>query len=129
MAARKKPAAPQETLGERIRRLRLGKGMSQTSFGKLVGLSQRTVAYYELKGSSPAPDVLVKMADALSVTTDVLLGRKKAPGHERPAEARPPDARRVRHMKALDELPLHDRKAIFRIIEALSEKNSRRRDG
>src|SRR5262249_2428824 len=100
--------------------------MSQARFGELVGVSQRTVAYYELKGSSPPPEVLVKMADALDVSTDVLLGRKKSTGGK-PGEGRPPDARKLRHLKRLDELPLHDRKAIFKIIEALADKNAKGR--
>lgn len=129
MAGRKRPGAAAESLGERIRRYRLAKGLTQVRFGEVVGIAQRTVAYYELKGTAPPPDVLVRMADALGVSTDVLLGRKKGAAHAKAetAPARPPDARRVRHLKLLDELPLNDRKAVFKIIDALSAQNARRR--
>lgn len=122
----KKVTAEKETLGARVRRYRLAKGLSQGELGARIGLSQRSVAYYELKGSSPPPEVLVKMADALDVSTDVLLGRKKGSGGK-PSDDRPPDARRLRHLKRLDELPLHDRKAIFKIIEALADRNAKKR--
>jgi transcriptional regulator with XRE-family HTH domain len=123
---RGKTTAEKESLGARVRRYRLAKGLSQAELGARIGLSQRSVAYYELKGSSPPPEVLVKMADALDVSTDVLLGRRKGSGGKPPG-GRPPDARRLRHLKRLDELPLHDRKAIFKIIEALADQNAKRR--
>jgi transcriptional regulator with XRE-family HTH domain len=114
-----------ETLGGRIRRYRLGKGLTQGRFGELIGVAQRTVAYYELKGSSPPPDVLVKMADVLDVSTDVLLGRRQGASHGKPKK--PVDARRQRHLERLDDLPLNDRKAIFKIIDALADRNTRRK--
>lgn len=119
------PTTP-ESLGDRIRRYRLAKRLSQAELGSRTGLSQRSVAYYEAKGSSPPPEVLVKMADALDVSTDVLLGRKKGPARK-PTDDRSPDSRRLRHLERLDELPLHDRKAIFKIIEALADRNAKRR--
>lgn len=130
MTTRKKPTkrtgAKAETLGARIRRHRLAKGLTQGRFGELIGVAQRTIAYYELKGSSPPPDVLVRMADALEVTTDILLGRAEGPAPRNVVKERPTDKRRLRHLKRLEELPLNDRKAVFKIIEALSEKNARR---
>jgi transcriptional regulator with XRE-family HTH domain len=128
VAEKKKTAAgPKETLGDRIRRHRLAKGLTQAQLGERIGVSQRVVAYYEGKGSSPSPDILVKIADALDVSADARLGRKK--GSARAGEREPAvDVRRLRHLKRLDELPLHDRKAIFKIIDALADRNAKRRD-
>jgi len=50
------------------------KGLSQTDLGKRVGVSQRVVTYYEVRGVSPTPELLVRIAGALDVSTDVLLG-------------------------------------------------------
>ncbi len=114
-----------DSLGDRIRRHRLSKGLTQTELGRRIGRSQRVVAYYEQKGSSPPPDVLVKIADVLDVSTDVLLGRKRTgrAGDREPAR----DIRRLRHLSRLDSLPINDRKAIFRIIDALAQRQQRGR--
>ena len=112
-------------MGDRIRRHRLSKGLTQTQLGQRIGRSQRVIAYYEQKGSSPPPDVLVKIADVLDVSTDVLLGRKRTgrAGDREPAR----DIRRLRHLSRLEALPINDRKAIFKIIDALAERSARRR--
>lgn len=127
MATKRKTAAPAKlTLGDRIRRYRLEKGLTQTQLGKQIGVSQRVVAYYESKGISPPPELLVRIADALKVSTDTLFGRKK--GSNRGGGGQPPGGvRRQRHLQRLDELPLYDRKAIFRIIDALADRNAKHR--
>lgn len=126
MATKRKTAAPtKQSLGDRIRRYRLEKGLTQTQLGKKIGVSQRVVAYYEVKGISPPPELLVRIADALKVSTDTLLGRKK--GSDRAGGEPAGNVRRQRHLKRLDELPLYDRKAIFRIIDALAERHAKPR--
>jgi transcriptional regulator with XRE-family HTH domain len=123
---KKKTTAPaKETLGERIRRHRLSKGLTQAQLGASIGVTQRVVAYYELRGSTP-PEVLARIADALDVTTDELLGRKKS-GHGAAPKEPARDIRRLRHIQRLEELPLNDRKAVFRIIDALTELSTKQR--
>lgn len=118
--------AGKQSLGARIRRYRVEKGLTQTQLGKLVGVSQRVVAYYEVKGVSPPPELLIRIADALKVSIEALFGRKKGSGHAggpKPAG----NVRRQRHLKRLDELPAADRKAIFRIIDALADRHAKAR--
>ena len=100
--------------------------VTQTQPGKKIGVSQRVVAYYEVKGISPPPELLVRIADALRVSTDTLLGRKKGTGTGG-AGGPAGNVRRQRHLKRLDQLPLYDRKAVFRIIDALADRNAKRR--
>jgi hypothetical protein len=79
-----------------------------------------------VRGVSPPPDLLVGIADALDVSTDILLGRKKAP--ERGGGAAPSTSvQRQKHLKRLDELPPHDQKAVFKIIDALAERRAKSR--
>ena len=122
---RKTKPGKTETLGDRIRRFRIAKGFTQAELAGKIGVPQQTITYYELKGSSPPPEILVKIADVLDVSTDVLLGRKKTgrAGDREPAR----DVRRLRHLKRLDELPINDRKALFKIIDALADRNTKRR--
>ena len=74
-AAKKKSA---ETLGDRIRRFRKVKGLTQTELGEIVGVSQRLMTYYETQGGHPSADLLARFAEAHDVYTDVLHGRTNA---------------------------------------------------
>jgi transcriptional regulator with XRE-family HTH domain len=124
MAPPRPSPLPGETFGERLRRFRLAKGLTQLGLGQRLGISKRMVAYYEIQGGTPAPDLLVKLADALDVTTDTLSGRK--PG-ARQGPLTPESLRLWRRVKRIEELPLHDRKAILKMIDAMAESVSRRK--
>src|SRR5438477_628659 len=103
MAPRSK-LAPQETLGDRIRRLRLSKGLTQAELGRRVGLSQRMVAYYEVQGGAPSADLLRRFADALGSSSDSLLGRA---AERRGGTSSALSSRLMRRLRRLEELPLH----------------------
>lgn len=49
--------------------------MSQTELADRIHVTKATISNYENKYSSPSNELLVKIADALEVTTDYLLGR------------------------------------------------------
>ena len=66
-----------QTLGERIREYRISIKMTQTDFATRLGITGASVFAYENGTRLPSYEVLVKIADALGVTTDELLGRKK----------------------------------------------------
>ena len=125
--ARKRKTKPgkAETLGDRIRRYRIAKGLTQAELAAQIGVPQQTITYYEVRGVSPPPALLVAIADALDVSTDILLGRKKAPGDGGAAPAS--SVQRQKHLKKLDALPPHDQKAVFKIIDALAERRAKSR--
>ncbi len=108
-----------EPFGLRLRRFRLAKGLTQAALGRVVGLSNRMVAYYEIQGGTPAPDLLLKLAEALDVSTDALAGRKTAPRRDEPLT--PESLRLWRRLKRIEELPLHDRKTILKMIDAMAD--------
>lgn len=113
-----------ESIGERIRRLRLSRGLTQTELGARVGLSKRMVAYYEIQGGSPAPELLVRLADTLEVSLAALAGRKEA---IRPSEAlSSANLRLWRRVKRIEELPTHDRKAVLKMIDAMADAARRK---
>ncbi len=124
MAASRKKAVPQsESTGARLRRLRLAKGLTQAELGRRVGLSQRMVAYYEIQGGVPSADLLRGLADALDVSSDVLLGRAAS----RRAAALPEASLRLwKRLKRLEELPDHDRKAVLKIIDTMADAARRK---
>lgn len=59
---------------ERLRALRLEKGMKSKDIAQIVGISEHTYISYESRGSQPPYTVLIRIAKALEVTTDFLLG-------------------------------------------------------
>lgn len=124
---RKKKPGKTETLGDRIRRFRLAKGLTQIELGQQIGASQKVVTYYEVRGVSPPPELLVKMADTLEVTTDELLGRRAS--SRKAATAPAENLRRIRRLKRLEELPDHDQAAVLKMIEALADRAGKRKAG
>lgn len=125
--ARKKKAGKTETLGDRIRKFRLAKGLTQTELGKLVGVTQRVITYYEVRGVSPPPDLLVKIADALDVSLDELFGRRSPA--RRPADAPGESLRRRRRLRRLEDLPRDEQAALLKMIDALADRASKRKGG
>lgn len=55
------------TIGERIRRIRIQRGLTQAELGKLIGISDSAVRRYELNLSVPRIDRLKAIANALHV--------------------------------------------------------------
>ncbi|MGX7099441.1 helix-turn-helix domain-containing protein [Globicatella sanguinis] len=51
-------------------------GITQKEFARLVGLNERTVNDIETGKTRPKADTLVRLADALGLMTDELLGHR-----------------------------------------------------
>lgn len=60
--------------GEKLRELRLQKGLTQQQLGTQIGVTKSVISFYELQERTPSPDILVKLATVFHVTTDYLLG-------------------------------------------------------
>ena len=56
-----------ETLGPRLARLRIAKGLTQTQLGKLAGAGQSTIATLEKDGRTKTPGSIVEIAHVLGV--------------------------------------------------------------
>ncbi len=57
-------------LGERIKELRLEKGLSQMQLGKLVGVSQKAVDYWERSVNEPKASYIITLVRIFDVTFD-----------------------------------------------------------
>jgi transcriptional regulator with XRE-family HTH domain len=64
-----------ESFKDRLRRAREKRGMSQAELGTKTGLKPAAVSHFETGQRSPSFDNLRKLADALNVSVDYLLGR------------------------------------------------------
>lgn len=65
------------TLGQQVMALRKKKGLSQADLGKAVGTSGDIIGRYERDEVKPSIEVAVKIADALDISLDYLVGKTK----------------------------------------------------
>ena len=61
-------------LDKRIRALRRGMGLSQVDLARLLGVTKQSVSNWENDNIQPSIEMLKKLAEVFSVSTDYLLG-------------------------------------------------------
>lgn len=61
------------TFGEKIRKYRLEKGLTQASLAELIGSTREKIQKYENGVNEPSFNVLRKMADVFNICIDELL--------------------------------------------------------
>jgi transcriptional regulator with XRE-family HTH domain len=66
-------------IGNKINELRKGKGLNREALGKLVGTSGAVIGRYERDEIVPSVEMAKKIADALDVSLDFLVGGVNAP--------------------------------------------------
>ncbi len=59
--------------GERLKKARQNKNISQSELGKIAGVHYTQIGRYESKGVKPSGNVLTKIASTLGVTADFLI--------------------------------------------------------
>lgn len=89
--------------GDRLRAAREQHGWTQDELAQRLGFGQSQMNKYENGKSDPTPEVLVRLATALSVSADWLLGLVDAPnGHLQPAQLTPDELRLLAALRAGD---------------------------
>ena len=97
--------------------LRMEKGLTQSDLATLIDSSQRNISHYETVAGYPPTDVLVKLASALKVSLDDLLGIK-VPKAAPPRQD--PEVRRLwKKFQQVMTLPEKDRRAVIRLVNSL----------
>jgi transcriptional regulator with XRE-family HTH domain len=115
-----------ESFGERLRRLREGRGFTQRELAEAAETSQRMIAYYETHSGTPAGPVLLKLARALKISPDELIGLK---AEERAEPSSPQNLRLWRKLKRVEKLPAAQRRTVVQLIDALVEGEARKKHG
>jgi len=113
-----KKVRPASKFGERLAALRQARGLTQVQLADKIGSTQRAISRYEtIADRAPAP-VLAKLAKALGVTTDELLGVKRTRAAKTLTDD--PEARRLwKKFQQVMTLPEKDRRAIIRLVNSL----------
>lgn len=105
---------PSEAFKERLKAARTMRSWSQSELGGRADMPPSSVAHFEAGSRKPSFDTLRRLANALDVTTDYLLGRVDDPAM---AEAGDPLFRDVGKLKGRDRQIARD------FLEMLAKRN------
>ena len=61
---------------ERLKELRISKGLSQEQLSKATGISSTAICYYETGQRVPNANVIIALSKFFNVSSDYLLGLK-----------------------------------------------------
>ncbi len=98
------------TLGEKIKIYRLKKKFSQQDLGEIAETHQKNISKYEQDLVIPSAVTLKKIADALQVSTDFLLGGEDSNAIK--------DVNLLKYFKEIDNMPDDAREALLKVIDA-----------
>lgn len=115
-----KETAPSELFRQRLREAREMRDWSQSNLGAKAGLPPSSIAHFESGSRKPSFDTLHRLANALEITTDYLLGRVDQPNV---AEEGDPLFRDV------GKLTGQDRELARDFLKMLAERNRAKKGG
>jgi transcriptional regulator with XRE-family HTH domain len=93
--------------GDNMMLLRKKKRLSQAALGKVIGTSGDVIGRYERGDIKPSIDVVIKIADALEVSVDYLIGKSKLQL----------DKDALKRLERISELSDQNRNFIFNMID------------
>jgi len=98
------------TFGEKIVLLRKQLKWSQSDLAKHVGTSAPIIGRYERGEIKPSIEVAAKIAEALGVMVDYLIGN---------SDKMALDKKMLKRMEEIEKLPEENRKMVFTVIDSL----------
>ena len=107
-------------VANRIKNRRTKLGITQTELARAAKLTPAAISQFESGARKPSFDALSKLATALKVTTDFLLGMKK-PGYEDILA----DPKVSVMFRGIMELPEQDKQTMLEFYEFLKSRNSK----
>jgi|ERR1043166_6485962 transcriptional regulator with XRE-family HTH domain len=110
---------PKDPLPDRLRQLRETRGLTQAELGEKAGLPAASISHFETGIRTPGTTTLQRLADALEVRVDYLLGR------EDEAAASGPETRAIfRNLAGMSDATL---KAFAKMTEELKKMDDEKR--
>jgi transcriptional regulator with XRE-family HTH domain len=107
-----------ESFGERLRHIREEKRLSQAELAEKTGFQPSAISHFESGRRAPSFDNLKKLADALAVTIDYLLGRETLPTTAGPV------AQKL--FRNFEQMSADDQEDLAKFAALLAAKNRRR---
>ena len=98
--------------------MRKQKNLSQTELGHLAGLHYTHIGRFERGASRPSGDTLKRLADALAVTSDLLLDGAA----DAAAKARFEYRELLQQFQEVERLPEEDKNVVKKLLDAVLTK-------
>jgi transcriptional regulator with XRE-family HTH domain len=98
------------TFGEKLAYSRKQKKASQQELGKLSGISGDIIGKNERDEMKPSIETAKKLADALEVSLDYLVGD---------ADLKMLDKKTLQRIEDIEKLPEDERKVIYKVLDSL----------
>lgn len=95
-------------LGDKITSLRKQKDISQTDLAKMAEVSREIIGRYEHNEVIPSVEVAKKIADALDVSLDFLVGEGVISKF---------DKKTVKRLEDIENLPTDEKSFIYKVID------------
>ena len=102
-----------QSIGIRIASMRKKRGITQVQLAETVGISQKLVSSYEVGRITLSAEMLLRIATALRVSSDMLLGIKK----DDEVMADNPSLKIMRRLIKIDQIPSNQQKALLKNID------------
>ena len=107
-----------ETIGSRVAVLRKQAGLTQQQLAQKVGIERTLLASYEVGNNRMYDEMLARIAIALSVSADEILGLKQNSKTDFV-----PSVRVMRRVKRIESLPEHKQRALLTTIDMALESS------
>ncbi len=102
--------------------LRKARNITQVQLAQTLGTTQRAITYYENEADYPPVDAIIRLADALGVSADELLGMKNGKTTKGRSEQDDPNVRRLwKKFRQVTRLPHKDQRTVIRLINSLAK--------
>ena len=98
-----------------LKELRINRGVSQKEFAAILGVSQQTIASWEVGRTEPSNSLLKDIADYFNVSADYLLGRRDVDIHNRLLSEE-----QVTLLKDFDSLGSDGRNILLGVLKSLA---------
>ncbi|MFC1765161.1 helix-turn-helix domain-containing protein [Planctomycetota bacterium] len=95
-----------------LKKIRQSKSLSQSDMAKRTGLHPAAISHFETGERKPSLDNLIRLADALSVSTDFLLERDVARASSATGKL----------FRDFEKLPHHDQEVIQDMVRCMLRK-------
>jgi len=95
-------------IGRKIAELRKEKNWSQTDLAKAVEVSRDIIGKYERGEHSPSIEIATKLAEALEVSVDYLLGKERFGKYDKEA---------IKRLEGIQSMDTDTRSKLFDIID------------
>jgi transcriptional regulator with XRE-family HTH domain len=105
---------PSSKCGAHLASLRKASGLSQVQLAEAVGIPQRSVSFYERQATSLPSHLLPKLAEALDVSVEVILG---IPESESEKNRRGPKSELEKRFEKIRKLPRKEQQLVVDVLD------------